>query len=148
VDAFVISALTDINGRLHPRVKMKSELRFSHRWLSRVLSSVYHLSPWLLAWLYSSTLKMESTCSFETSVDFQQTTWRYIADDRTLREEGGWEGVEAGCMSVAQKISLSLPWMDARYPSLITVLTELHRLSYKADKKKVKLSLLKGGGGP
>jgi hypothetical protein len=33
---------------------------------------------------YSSTLKMEATCSFETSVDFQATTWRYIPEDRNL----------------------------------------------------------------
>jgi hypothetical protein len=33
---------------------------------------------------YSSTLKMEATCSSEMSVDFQQTVWRYIPDDRTL----------------------------------------------------------------
>jgi hypothetical protein len=31
-----------------------------------------------------STLKME-TCSFETSVDFQRTTRRYILEDRTLK---------------------------------------------------------------
>jgi hypothetical protein len=33
---------------------------------------------------YSSTLKMEGTCSSETSVDFQLSTWRYISEDRTL----------------------------------------------------------------
>jgi hypothetical protein len=32
----------------------------------------------------SSTLKMETICSSETSVDFQQTTWRYIPEDSTL----------------------------------------------------------------
>jgi hypothetical protein len=30
-------------------------------------------------WAYSSTLKMKVT-----SVDFQQITWRYIPEDRTL----------------------------------------------------------------
>jgi hypothetical protein len=34
---------------------------------------------------YSSTLKMKETCSSETSVDFQQTTRRYIPEDRTLQ---------------------------------------------------------------
>jgi hypothetical protein len=29
-------------------------------------------------------LKMESTCSSETSVDFKRTTWPYIPEDRTL----------------------------------------------------------------
>jgi hypothetical protein len=34
---------------------------------------------------YSSTLKMEETHSSERVTDFQQTTWHYITDDRTLR---------------------------------------------------------------
>jgi hypothetical protein len=29
-------------------------------------------------------MKMEATCSSETSVDFQRTTWRYIPEDGTL----------------------------------------------------------------
>jgi hypothetical protein len=33
---------------------------------------------------YSSTLKMEATCSFEMPVDFQRTTRRYIPEDITL----------------------------------------------------------------
>jgi hypothetical protein len=33
---------------------------------------------------YSSTLKMEATCSSEMSVAFQRTTRRYIPEDRTL----------------------------------------------------------------
>jgi hypothetical protein len=33
---------------------------------------------------YSSTLKVEATCSFETSVDFQRTTLRFVPEDRTL----------------------------------------------------------------
>jgi hypothetical protein len=33
---------------------------------------------------YSSILKMEATCSPETSVDFQQTTLRYIPEYRTF----------------------------------------------------------------
>lgn len=33
---------------------------------------------------YSSTLKMEVTCSFETLGDFQWTTSHYILEDRTL----------------------------------------------------------------
>jgi hypothetical protein len=34
---------------------------------------------------YSSTLKMEATCSSETSVDFQPSIWRYNPEYRTLR---------------------------------------------------------------
>jgi hypothetical protein len=34
---------------------------------------------------YSSTLKMEVTCSSETSVDFQRTTQRYIPEYRSLQ---------------------------------------------------------------
>jgi hypothetical protein len=33
---------------------------------------------------YSSTLKMESICSSKMLVDVQQTTQRYIPEDRTL----------------------------------------------------------------
>jgi hypothetical protein len=35
--------------------------------------------------VYFSTLKMEATCSSETSSDFQRTTRRSIPEDRTLR---------------------------------------------------------------
>jgi hypothetical protein len=42
------------------------------------------VSRWFLAWLFSSTLKMKATCSSETSVDFQGTTWRYTPEDITL----------------------------------------------------------------
>jgi hypothetical protein len=31
---------------------------------------------------YTSALKMEVTCSFKTSVNFQHTTWCYIPEDR------------------------------------------------------------------
>jgi hypothetical protein len=34
---------------------------------------------------YFSTLKVEVTCSCETSVDFQRTTRRYIREDRTFQ---------------------------------------------------------------
>jgi hypothetical protein len=35
---------------------------------------------------YSSTLRMEATCSCETSVDFKRTTRRYITEDRTQKD--------------------------------------------------------------
>jgi hypothetical protein len=35
--------------------------------------------------LVSSSLKMEVTCSSETSVDFQWTTWCYIPEERILQ---------------------------------------------------------------
>jgi hypothetical protein len=41
-------------------------------------SVCYLLHAWLMA------LKMDVTCSSETSVNFQQTTWGYILEDRTL----------------------------------------------------------------
>jgi hypothetical protein len=34
--------------------------------------------------VYSLTLKLEVTCSSEKAADFQQTTWHYIPEDRTL----------------------------------------------------------------
>jgi hypothetical protein len=33
------------------------------------------------------TLKMEATCSSETSTDFQRTTQRYVPEDRTLNKK-------------------------------------------------------------
>jgi hypothetical protein len=36
---------------------------------------------------YSSTPKIEVTCSSEKSVDIQRTTWLYILEDRTLLYE-------------------------------------------------------------
>jgi hypothetical protein len=37
-----------------------------------------------VSWLtYSFTLKMEATCPFKTSVEFQWTPWCYIPEDRT-----------------------------------------------------------------
>jgi hypothetical protein len=36
---------------------------------------------------YSSTLKMEAICSSEMSVAFQQATWHYILEDRTLQQK-------------------------------------------------------------
>jgi hypothetical protein len=35
---------------------------------------------------YSSTLKMEATCSSETSVNFRHTTWHYIPEYGTLHD--------------------------------------------------------------
>jgi hypothetical protein len=35
---------------------------------------------------YSSALTMEATCLSETSVEFQQKSWRYIAEERTLQD--------------------------------------------------------------
>jgi hypothetical protein len=50
--------------------------------------TAFHLlSRWFLAWLIFLTLTTEATCSFKTSVDFQQTTWRYIPEDRTLHSK-------------------------------------------------------------
>jgi hypothetical protein len=39
---------------------------------------------WFFAWLILSTLKMEATCSSETSVELQRTIRRCIPEDRTL----------------------------------------------------------------
>jgi hypothetical protein len=43
--------------------------------------------PMVYPLAYSSTLKMEVTCSSETSVDFQRTTRRYIPEERTLHNQ-------------------------------------------------------------
>jgi hypothetical protein len=55
--------------------------------LRRVLSSLLATCFMLVYCLaYSSTLKMEVTCPFETSVDFKRTARSYISEDRTFHE--------------------------------------------------------------
>jgi hypothetical protein len=49
--------------------------------VNRCFGGTSSLSPCLV---YFSTLMMEATCSFETSVDFQRARRRYIPQDRTL----------------------------------------------------------------
>jgi hypothetical protein len=44
----------------------------------------FHTTRRFISKTYSSTLRIEATCSPETSVDFQRTTRRYIPEDRTL----------------------------------------------------------------
>jgi hypothetical protein len=44
--------------------------------------------PLVSCLVYSSTLKTDETCSFETLVDFKRNTWRFIPDD-TLRKLSG-----------------------------------------------------------
>jgi hypothetical protein len=52
--------------------------------VNRCFGGTYHLlSRWFFAELNFSTLKMEAIYSFETSVDTQQTTRRYIPEDGT-----------------------------------------------------------------
>jgi hypothetical protein len=49
-----------------------------------VRSACHLLSRWFLAQFIFSTLKMEAICSFEASVDTEQTTRRYIPEDSTF----------------------------------------------------------------
>jgi hypothetical protein len=54
------------------------------------LASVFMLFSCLC---YSSTQKMEAACSSETLVDFQQTAWRYIPQNRTLQDVVLFQGL-------------------------------------------------------
>jgi hypothetical protein len=51
---------------------------------SALLASCSMLVP---CWAYSPTMKIEATCSSESSVDFQRTAGRYIPEDRSLPNE-------------------------------------------------------------
>jgi hypothetical protein len=53
---------------------------------------------------YYSTLKMDATCSSETSVDFQQTTRCYIPEDRTLHNHC--------CENLKSYSTLSVCWIS------------------------------------
>jgi hypothetical protein len=60
------------------------KLRLHHQ--SRKISQATLLATFFMpisSLAYSSTLKMDAICSSETSIDFQQTTWCYIFEDRT-----------------------------------------------------------------
>jgi hypothetical protein len=73
--------------RLHLQSRRISQARNQHesRWQAEQLC-LHMLSRWFLACLYSSTLKMEMTCSFKTSVNFQRTTHCYIPEDTILHK--------------------------------------------------------------
>jgi hypothetical protein len=50
--------------------------------VKKLASKALLVSFTLVSYLaYSSTLKMEATCSFEVTFYFQPTTWRYIPED-------------------------------------------------------------------
>jgi hypothetical protein len=59
-----------LQGRRISRTRYQRESRWQAQWLS---------------WLACSTLKIEATCSTETSVYFQRITRRYIAEYRNFR---------------------------------------------------------------
>jgi hypothetical protein len=61
--------------RLHLQGRRKAKQETS------MTAGVSNLDSYLA---YSSTVKMEATCSSETSVDFQRTTRRYILEDRNI----------------------------------------------------------------
>jgi hypothetical protein len=65
---------------------LKKSLYFVH---SEVLTAVVMKSCTFLdvasCLVYSSTVKVEAICSFETSINFQRTAQRYIPEDRTIR---------------------------------------------------------------
>lgn len=52
--------------------------------MKEVASRALLPASWCFLLAYSLTLKMKVTCSCETSIDFQQTTWCYIPEDRIL----------------------------------------------------------------
>jgi hypothetical protein len=54
------------------------------------ISSCFHAG---LRLVYSSTLKMEATCYFETSANFQRATRNYNPVDKTLCEQSVSTGI-------------------------------------------------------
>jgi hypothetical protein len=59
--------------------RVESQARYQHERTLPPASTLVSCSTYM-------TLKMEVICSSETSVDIQQTTWRYIPEDSTPRE--------------------------------------------------------------
>jgi hypothetical protein len=81
---------------------------------------------------YSSTLKLDMTCSFETSDSLQRTTRRYIPEDRTLYNIGWGPQI---LHNVPNRFTLS-PWKPAivftvREIKLFTIYIRMtHRASW------------------
>jgi hypothetical protein len=71
--------LTDVSEVMTPSPKMQAV--FSYETFTANRDTCFMLVSCLA---YSSIVKMEATCSSETSDDFQQTTRRSIPEDRTL----------------------------------------------------------------
>jgi hypothetical protein len=70
---------------------------------------------------YSSTLKIEATCSSETSVHFQWTTWHYISEHRTLHNN---------CREpqILQKMEKLTKWLQL-WGKILIVLNRIHYIS-------------------
>jgi hypothetical protein len=74
---------------------------------------------------YSSTLKMETTCSSETSVDFKQTIRRYIPEDSTLHNHRS-ENLKSYILKIWSKFELDTSWIKATLAPICLVLYNLH----------------------
>jgi hypothetical protein len=74
VESIEINQRFGWTSRLHLQSRRTSQIRNQHEAGTTKISSL----------AYSSTLKMEATCSSETSVDFQRATLRYITEGKTL----------------------------------------------------------------
>jgi hypothetical protein len=96
--------------RLHLQGRRTSHVRDQHE-------AGYSLPPafMLVSYLaYPSALKMEATCSSETSVHFQRTTQRYILKDRTL-----WAAIISLCADTVVGYIQFKPRISFKLRSLI-----------------------------
>jgi hypothetical protein len=59
--------------------------------------------------VYSSNLKMEATCSSETSTDFKRTTTRSITKDKSLKHNLWWRSTNTKRKEFVKFISLFSP---------------------------------------
>jgi hypothetical protein len=84
---------------------------------------------------YSSTLKMEATCSSETSVGFQRITRRYVSADRTLetRRNGNLRFYKTGNVRILWKLehrSVLLSILSIRFQFKIALLREICKINF------------------
>jgi hypothetical protein len=89
-ERYILNALT-LRALIHSVVCLLQLHSCIQHVIDFLLNTTETSSAWLATcftlvscFVYSSTLKLEATCSSEMSSEFQQTTWHYIPEDRIV----------------------------------------------------------------
>jgi hypothetical protein len=97
-----------INRRFRGMCRLHLQGRRKKREWGKVLHGNYYHLTLFLARVISSTLKMEATCSSETSV-YNKPTWHRIAEDSILHSHRH-ENLKSYILVVALRWSVEISW--------------------------------------